>query len=179
MDAVIEIDVVGQPVDLGPMDGRALREALAHGLQQRGVRPDLQMAGHAGLGRRDAGDRRSLDAGMAISAIEAETLYMMLMAEWNGLRDHDALPGDVRRQSERVAGCDERKWRDGDRHKDGAGDDLAPGRNNCATDCVPPSCPLRRTSAPVQSLREASAAPAVAHILRVDGRGRGGQALRM
>jgi hypothetical protein len=39
------------------------------------------MAGHAGFGRRDAGEGRMFDRVMAIAAIDAETADVMLMAE--------------------------------------------------------------------------------------------------
>ena len=53
MYAVIEINEVGQVVDSRPFYRLARREAFTHGSQIWAVRPELRMAIHACLGRRD------------------------------------------------------------------------------------------------------------------------------
>ena len=87
MNAVIEVNVVGQIVDAGPHDGFAGAEALAHRLKRRAAGPDLRMAIHAGLGRWNIGERRTLHRRVAIAAIDSQASHVMLMAKGNGLLD--------------------------------------------------------------------------------------------
>ena len=86
VDAVVEIDVIGQGVDCGPTQRLALGQALAHRCEDFGIGPDLRVASHAGMGRRDARILRDLHRGMAVPAIEAEAADVVLMAEWYWLR---------------------------------------------------------------------------------------------
>ena len=55
MNAVIEVDKIGKVIDTVPDERLAAAEALADRLEYRRIRPDLRMAVHAGLGRRDTG----------------------------------------------------------------------------------------------------------------------------
>ena len=73
VDAVIEIHEVRHLVDARPLDRLARAVAFTHRLEVRGVRPDLRMAVHAGLGRRDAGKARLLDRSMAIAAVDPQS----------------------------------------------------------------------------------------------------------
>src|SRR5436309_6699596 len=82
---VIEIDEVRQIMYLDPFDGLAAAKTLADDFKVRAVRPDLRMAIHAGLGRRDAGGGRYFDRGVAITAIDAVVAGVMFMAELHGL----------------------------------------------------------------------------------------------
>src|SRR5207302_10550281 len=86
VDAVVEVDVVGQGIDAGPAQRLALGEALPHRRQHLRVGPDLRMTGHAGMGRRDTGVLRYLDRSMAVTAIEAQPTDVVLMAERHRLR---------------------------------------------------------------------------------------------
>jgi hypothetical protein len=95
MNAVIEIDEVGQLVDACPLQRLAGFVAGADGLEELGVGPDLRVAVHARLGRRNASEARSLDRGVAVAAIDAESGDVVLMAERDGLRLADPGVGDV------------------------------------------------------------------------------------
>ena len=86
VDAVVEVDVIRQSVDAGPAQRLALGEALPHRRQDLRVGPDLRMAGHAGMGGRNAGVLRDLDRRMAVTAIEAEAADVVLMAKRHRLR---------------------------------------------------------------------------------------------
>ena len=73
VDAVVEVDVIGQVVDAVPLDAACpLRKLLATGASI-GCRPDLRVAVHARRGRRDAAKRRVLDRRVAVAAIDAES----------------------------------------------------------------------------------------------------------
>src|SRR5690606_40355803 len=61
VNAVIEVDVVGQVVDAVPLHRDAGLPALEDGGQLRRVRPDLRVARHAGLGGWHRGRARRLD----------------------------------------------------------------------------------------------------------------------
>src|SRR5437764_15076699 len=86
VNAVIEVHEVRQLVDASPLQGFARTIAGSDGLQQLRVGPDLRMAIHAGLGRRNAREARGLNRGMAIAAIDSKSGDVMLMAEGHGLR---------------------------------------------------------------------------------------------
>ena len=81
VDAVVEVDEVRQVVDALPLERRPVAEALPHRLQQRAVGPDLRVAGHAGLGRRDAGEGGLLHGGVAVAAVDAVVRDVVLVAE--------------------------------------------------------------------------------------------------
>ena len=51
------------------------------------------MAGHAGLGRRHAGEGRRLDRGVAIAAVDADVADVVLVAERHRLLDRRAEAG--------------------------------------------------------------------------------------
>src|ERR1035437_3230633 len=86
MNAVIEINEVGELVHARPLQRLPGFVAGAHRLEELGVGPDLRVAVHARLGRRDAGEARGLDRGVAIAAVDAEPGHVVLMAEREWLR---------------------------------------------------------------------------------------------
>src|SRR5207244_12582596 len=96
VNGVIEVNEVGQPMHATPTDRSAGREARAHRLEHRRIRPDLRVAVHACLRRRNAGEVRGLDRGVAVTAIDAESADVMLMAERTGLLTLDDLIREVR-----------------------------------------------------------------------------------
>src|ERR1700719_2949033 len=55
------------------------------------------MAIHASLGRRDAGEARRLNGSVAVAAVDAESGYVVLVAEGYGLRFPHSSISDVRR----------------------------------------------------------------------------------
>jgi len=93
VNAVIEIDEVGELVDASPLQRFAGAVAGADGLEKLGVGPDLRVAVHARLGRRDAGEAGGLDRGVTVAAVDAESGDVVLMAEGNRLRLADARVG--------------------------------------------------------------------------------------
>ena len=97
VNAVIEADEVGQPVDTAPDERLAGGEAGANRLEHRRIRPDLRVAVHARLRRRNSGKARRLDGGMAVAAVDAESGDVMLMAERDWLLTLDALIREKRR----------------------------------------------------------------------------------
>src|SRR5579883_1097736 len=93
MDAVIEIDVVGETIDPGPAQRFPVSQALTYRREDRRIGPNLGMAGHAGFSRRNAGVLRRLNRRMAIAAVEPEAADMMLVAERDGLYRRVPLQG--------------------------------------------------------------------------------------
>ena len=85
MNAVIEIDEVGQVIDAGPFNGFAGTPALAYGFEVRAVCPDLRVTVHARFGGRDPGISKFLDRSVAIAAIDRLVAYVMLVTELNRL----------------------------------------------------------------------------------------------
>src|SRR5207302_1687710 len=96
VDAVIEVDEFRKVVHPRPLQWPAGLEALAHGLEHRALGPDLRMAVHAGLGRRDPGEGRGFDRGVAVTAIEAFAAHVVLVAEGDRLLARGVRQGPVR-----------------------------------------------------------------------------------
>ncbi len=90
VNAVVEIYIVRQLVDAGPFQRVSRAEAFADRLQIRRIGPNLRMAVHAGLSRRNAGEARSLNRCVTVAAIDAEAADVMLMTKRNWLRLSDA-----------------------------------------------------------------------------------------
>ena len=95
MDAVIEVNEIGQVVDARPHDRVTRAVACSYRLQHRTVRPDLRMAVHARLGWRDTGERRGFDRRMAITAVDTERPHVVRVAEGNRLFARHALARGV------------------------------------------------------------------------------------
>lgn len=85
MDAVVEIDVIGQARDAGPLQGLVGRSAAHDGLEHRGVGEELGMAVQTGLGRRHSGEGGILHRCMTKPAIDPQLTSVMAMAEENRL----------------------------------------------------------------------------------------------
>jgi hypothetical protein len=77
---------------------------------------------HAGLGGRQAGERRMLHGAVAIAAVNAQDADMMLVAKGNRLNYHLALPRAVGRTGKDVA--NPKKKRD----KEKTAEDAYPGK---------------------------------------------------
>ncbi len=97
MNAVIEINKIGQTVNFDPLDGFIGAIALANGFEVGGSTEKNRMAIHAGLCRRDSGNGGSFDAGMTITAVNAVIADVMLMAELHRLLSGNILPRHIGR----------------------------------------------------------------------------------
>ena len=85
VNAVIEINEVGQIVHPGPFDRLPRAPTLAHRLEVRTIRPNLRVAIHASLRRRYAGIGKLLDGRVTVAAIYSVIAYVVFVAELNGL----------------------------------------------------------------------------------------------
>jgi len=85
VNAVIEIDEVGQIVHALPDDRLTGAPAFADRLQIRAVCKELRVTVHARLCRRYSGKRRFFDRRMAIAAIYSVIADVMFMTELNRL----------------------------------------------------------------------------------------------
>src|SRR5260370_2037427 len=95
MNAVIEINEIGQAMNFDPLDGLVAAIALANGLEVRRSVEENRMAIHAGLRRRDTGHGGSFDAGMAVAAVDAVIADVVFMAELHWLLTGGVLPRQV------------------------------------------------------------------------------------
>src|SRR5438128_8903998 len=87
VDAVIEIDEVGQVVDAIPSQRRAAAVRAYQRPQHRRFGIDLRVAGHAGRKRWDTCESGGLYRGVAVAAIDPVVGDVMLMAERHALLD--------------------------------------------------------------------------------------------
>jgi hypothetical protein len=107
VDTVIEVDKVGKIIDANPLERLLGPIALSYRFKHGTGIPDLRVASHASVRRRNACKRRLLDRGVTINTIEAEATYVMLMTERHrlntrridvgcvgGMIDLDAHPSD-------------------------------------------------------------------------------------
>ena len=109
VNAVIEKNEIGQLIDALPMEWLLRRETLPDRREHGRLRPNLRMTGHAGFGRRHAGECGFFDGRMAITAIDAEPGNVMLMAERHWLRDRNILFGRIGRAIHRYTTPQNRK----------------------------------------------------------------------
>jgi len=85
VNAVIEVNEIGQIVNACPTDRTVFSKARAHRFEHRTVSPNLRMAIHAGLGWRNSGKRTFLDGRVAVSAIDPDSPDVVFMTERDGL----------------------------------------------------------------------------------------------
>jgi len=97
VNAVVEIDIIGEAVNLDPLDRLIRSVALANRLEITDVIEENRMAIHAGFRRRNAGEGRSLDAGVAVAAIDPVIASVVLVAELQGLHARHTLVCNVGR----------------------------------------------------------------------------------
>ena len=81
VDVVPEEDILRQDRDTIPVQRLVIGEARPHRPQHRRASPDLRMARHAGVRRRQTGARPFRDRCVAIAAIDAKLPSMMAMTE--------------------------------------------------------------------------------------------------
>ena len=103
VNAVVEVHELRKLVDARTLQRLAGFEAGPHGLEQLGVGPDLRVAIHAGLRRRNPRETGSLNRRVTVAAVDAESGYVVLMAERNRLRLADARVRDEGRSLDEVA----------------------------------------------------------------------------
>jgi hypothetical protein len=126
VNAVVEIDEVGQVMDPRPLNRLPRPIALAHGLKEWAVGKNLRVAIHAGLRRRDAGESRRFYGGVTIAAVDAFIADVMLVAELNRLLAREVGlrvvggPSELRHKPERYADEEYRA------------EDTQPGNDVCA-----------------------------------------------
>lgn len=85
VNAVIEIDVVGQIIYSSPFQRFSCGETFANRREHRRVGPDLRMTGHACFSRWNPCKRRLLHGRVAITAINPVVGNMVLVAKWDWL----------------------------------------------------------------------------------------------
>src|SRR5712691_4754981 len=95
MDAVIEVDKIREVMDSDPGERCVGAQAGAHRFEHRALSPDLGVAVHTGLGGRNASHGGFLHRGVAVTAVDADTADVMLMAEGDWLSPHNASFGHV------------------------------------------------------------------------------------
>lgn len=95
MDAMIEVNVIGQCVDARPADRNILSQALTVWREHRSVRPDLRVASHADCGGGHSRIRGFLDHRVTVAAVEPQSADMVLVAEWDRLFRSEPLFGIV------------------------------------------------------------------------------------
>ena len=130
VNRMIEIGVIGQPVYFVPCDRLVVGKAPPDGLQHFRVGIELRVAGHTGVGGRNAGNGRPLDSGVTVAAVHAEAADMMFVAEGNRLRQRDVLIRNVRGPHDPVCNRDGKKRNDRDRDEHDAGDRIRGGSEN-------------------------------------------------
>ena len=81
MNAVIEVDVIGQIMDAVPLQRVIAGETLADGREHWRVVPNLCVTRHAGVGAWQTSKGRLFDGGVTITAIDAVIANVMFMAE--------------------------------------------------------------------------------------------------
>ena len=105
MNAVIEINVVREPVNLHPMNRFVRAIAFAHRFQVADVIEQHGMAIHARLRRRNARVRGGFHAGVTVTAVNTVIAGVMLVAELNRLVASYVLIGDIWRSGHHQNRC--------------------------------------------------------------------------
>ena len=85
MDAVVEIDEVGQVVDPVPGKRGIVAEACPDRFEYGRLVPDLGVTSHAGFSWRNPGKSSFFNRGVAVSAVQAHARDVVLVAEGGGL----------------------------------------------------------------------------------------------
>src|SRR4051812_21009330 len=90
VNAVVEIDEIGQVVDLHPGDRLAGAPAFAHGLEQLGVGPNSRVAGHARFGGGEAGKVGVFNRCVAVTAVDPKAADVVIVTEGDRLVAREA-----------------------------------------------------------------------------------------
>src|SRR5262249_3775250 len=105
VNAVVEINVVRQPVHLHPLNRSVRAIAFANRLQISNVVEKHRMTGHAGFGGRNASGRRGFNTGVTVTAVDSVIAHVMLVAELYWLGARDILPREIWRSGQHQHGC--------------------------------------------------------------------------
>lgn len=103
VNAVVEIDKVGEVVYASPPDRLVVSETLAHLDESGTIFPNLRMASHARVSWWNVRKCRGFDSCVTESAIDTKLAGMMGVTERNGLIDADVDLGLIGRPHEQVA----------------------------------------------------------------------------
>ena len=97
MDAVVEIDEIGEIVDACPVNRLIVFKTFTHQPEILAVGEELRVAVHACLDRRNSSKGGILDRRVTIAAIDAIVACVMLVAELQRLLAWDKSARVVRR----------------------------------------------------------------------------------
>src|SRR5258708_13992158 len=97
MNAVIEIDEIGQAMNFNPLNRFIAAIALANGLEVCRSVEENRMAIHAGLCRRNAGDGGSFHSGMTVTVVDAVIAAVVFLSELHGVLTRNMLQRQVGR----------------------------------------------------------------------------------
>src|SRR5947209_6903747 len=97
VNAVIEINVVGQIVNAVPLQRAVGGEAFPHRLKRRSIRPNLRVTRHTSVGTRKPGIGRFLNRSVAVPAIDSVLAHVMFVAERHRLIESDVYVSCVSR----------------------------------------------------------------------------------
>jgi len=117
VNAVVEIDVIGEAMHANPLNRFIGAITLAHRFQVSGVVEQHRMTIHAGLGGRNSRGCRAFHRGMAVTAVDAIVSDMVLVAKLDRLLARDVLvrqigsAGQAYHAAERQR-CEERAKKD-------------------------------------------------------------------
>ena len=85
VNTVIEVNVIGEVMDLCPFNRLTGLPAFSYRGKVRAVGPDLSVAIHTSLGRRNTGGSSPFYGRVTVAAIDAVIADVVLMTELNGL----------------------------------------------------------------------------------------------
>jgi len=97
MDAVVEIDEIGNIVDSSPLNRLPGSPTFADRLQIGTIRPYLRVTIHTGLGWRDSGVSKLFNSRVAVTAVDAVIANVMFVAELDRLNSRKRRLSVVRR----------------------------------------------------------------------------------
>ena len=97
VNTVIEIHEVRQLIHSRPLQRSVRSIAFPHWFEQRGIRPDLRVAVHACLRRRNTGEAGGLNGRMAVATVDPQAGHMMLVTERHRLGLGHARISHIRR----------------------------------------------------------------------------------
>ena len=143
VDRMVEVHEIGEVIHARPLERTVRAVALADRLEVGALQPDLGVAVHARLRRRDPGEGGLLDGGVAIAAVDPDGPHVVRVRELDRLCAGDVLLGcvggslevveDPESEAQEKDGAEDRGARDGVRRavkdlRHGGAILLSPGR---------------------------------------------------